>query len=444
MVLRNRLGWILTLVIEYVFIFILSLKTPLYADDLLETRLSLGQIWQRGIQDYLTTNGRLVGQFIYRLLDNLPILIFALVNAFVFCLFTLLIFKITTRNQLSLFKYIILLAFLLITIPAFGQTILWKAGTGNYLWITTIILLYLISNFHEELLGEPLHYSWFKYLLPFLSFVAGWGNENTSFAVIILSVFIILYQHFFRKVSFKYLQIINVALLTVGYLCLIFAPATRNRTSISETIFTVNNDTYLSKVFTACLNVLLTLPKYYFVLIVSIAILAILMNRYYFDTTKAANALFFIISGILSIMTLIVAPLYTWDGGRSYFGGITFLIIAFFILLPDDLIDFMKQSVLKYAFSLTTITILLTICVGYVGWGIYDWYQSAKAIDQRYEYIQKQVNNGHSYVKINKLSYWPQTKYAVNTGLTDISSDPNYWMNKGYYQYFPGLKKITF
>lgn len=146
MSLRNILRWVLTLVIEYVFIFILSLKTPLYADDLLETRLSLGQIWQRGIQDYLTTNGRLVGQFIYRLLDNLPILIFALVNAFIFCLFTLLIFKITTRNQMSLFKYIILLAFLLITIPAFGQTILWKAGTGNYLWITTIILLYFIFS----------------------------------------------------------------------------------------------------------------------------------------------------------------------------------------------------------------------------------------------------------------------------------------------------------
>ncbi|WP_373563503.1 DUF6056 family protein [Bombilactobacillus bombi] len=61
-----------------------------------------------------------------------------------------------------------------------------------------------------------------------------------------------------------------------------------------------------------------------------------------------------------------------------------------------------------------------------------------------YEYIQKQVNNGHKYVRISKLNYWPQTKYAVNTGLGDISSDPNYWMNKGYYQYFPGLKKITF
>ncbi|MCO6543428.1 MAG: hypothetical protein J6584_05640 [Lactobacillus sp.] len=443
MVRKNRLGWLITFALEYIFIFILSWLTPLYADDLLETHLSLPKIFQVTWNDYNGTNGRFIGQFIYRILDNLPAVLFAILNAAVFCLFTWLIFKIATRNHYNLFKYIILLACLWITIPAFGQTILWKAGAGNYLWMTTIILLYLLGNFSEELCGSSLFKHWLVYLMPILSFIAGWGNENTSFAAIILSVFIIFYQHLVQKQPFKKMQIINVVFLIIGYLILILAPANHNRSASVPTIFNSSNDTYLSKLFIACLNVILTLPKFYFVLILFIAIMALVMKKYYFSSLKAAYALFFIVAGGLSIIALIVGPMYTWDGGRAYFGGIIFLVIALFTLLPDNLQAFMGQSVIRYAMSLTVITLLFIVSFGFAGWGIYDWYQSSQAIKQRYEYVQNQVIKGHKSVHVPNFSYLPQTKYSVNNGLADISSDYNFWINKGYYNYFPGLKKIT-
>lgn len=79
--MKNKCSWGITLAIEYIFIFILSWLTPLYADDLIEVHLSLIQIIQRTWNDL---NPRLFGQFIYRILDNIPVIIFALVNAGVF------------------------------------------------------------------------------------------------------------------------------------------------------------------------------------------------------------------------------------------------------------------------------------------------------------------------------------------------------------------------
>lgn len=101
-------------------------------------------------------------------------------------------------------------------------------------------------------------------------------------------------------------------------------------------VFTTSDNTLVSNVVISCIDIILTLARYYFVLLILIAVFALIMHRCYFSQTKAANALFFIITGILSIIALIFAPSYTWDGGRAYFGGITFLIIALIILLPDD------------------------------------------------------------------------------------------------------------
>lgn len=438
--MKNKCSWGITLAIEYIFIFILSWLTPLYADDLIEVHLSLIQIIQRTWNDL---NPRFFGQFIYRILDNIPVIIFALVNAGVFCIFTLLIFKIAVRNHPSLLKYIITLSVVLIMLPNFGQTVLWKAGTGNYLWVTTIILLYLAGNFSEELCGQKLTKHWIIYLLPLTSFIAGWGNENTSCAVLILSGLIIFYNRLVKKLPFKKWQIINTLFLLIGYIFMMLSPSSFRRSKMGITnVFTTSDNTLVSNVVTSCIDIILTLARYYFVLLILIAVFALIMHRCYFSQTKAANALFFIITGILSIMALIFAPSYTWDGGRAYFGGITFLIIALIILLPDDIRLFMSQNVMRYASTFTFLVILFGGVLVYLSCGIYDWHKSSQAINQRYEYIQKQVDSGKEQVRVTPFVYYPKMKYAVNFGLNEISNNQKYFINQGYFRYFPGLKKI--
>ncbi|MBA1434292.1 DUF3329 domain-containing protein [Bombilactobacillus bombi] len=432
--------WYCILAIEYIFIFILSLKTPLYADDLLETKLSLIKIIQLTWQDYCVGgNGRFFGQLIYRILDNVPLLIFAILNAAVFCLLTFLIFIISVKKHHSIKKYIILLALLIFNIPAFGQTVLWKAGAGNYLWLTTIILLYLIGNFSEELCNTKQTKRWAFYIMPFLSFIAGWGNENTSFAAIILSIFLMFYRQAILKKSFSIRKVINFVILVIGYLCLLFAPANQKRTSGQITIFNSSNQPYFAKVFNGCINVILTISHYYLGLLILTALMVIIMKTYYFSLSKTAISLFFIIAGGLAIMALVIAPIYTWDGGRAYFGGIIFLLIAVLTLLPDNLDYFLR--IRKFLGE----AIMLIICIGsifYVNWGIHDWFQSSQAIYQRYEYINQQLQQGHTTVKIPPLSYYPKSKFSVNYGMPDISQKSGEYMDEYFYHYFSGLKKI--
>ena len=113
-------------------------------------------------------------------------------------------------------------------VPVFGQNCLWLIGSCNYLWTTTIILLFLLlirKNYLKD--------SGFKIIGMFiLGIIAGWTNENTAFGLIVITLgtLIIEKREFKKRKILKY-QLSGLIGSILGFIMLIIAPGNFVRSS---------------------------------------------------------------------------------------------------------------------------------------------------------------------------------------------------------------------
>ncbi len=104
-------------------------------------------------------------------------------------------------------------------IPQFGLTVLWVSGAGNYLWCTIIILLFLLpyrkylENEHS-FKDNTLNFI----LMIIIGILAGWTNENTGGAMILLTMLFIAYYKFENEHSFKDNTLNFILMIIIGIL----------------------------------------------------------------------------------------------------------------------------------------------------------------------------------------------------------------------------------
>lgn len=128
------------------------------------------------------------------------------------------------------------------------------------------------------------------------------------------------------------------------------------------------------------------------------------------------------------------------EGGRSFFGGIIYLIIGLFLLAPTGI---QNTSSRRFAKQLC-ITVILMWSFLTLPAGFYDSFKSSQAINERYEKIKSQAKQARTKGKaiaVSSLTYEPMTKYSVNYHLMDITEDPAAWPNNLYNEHFdiPGV-----
>ncbi|EOA3441928.1 DUF6056 family protein [Enterococcus sp. C53] len=147
---------ILVLISAYVIMVVLNFLTPLIADDIeyMYKTSSFSSILHDEYTQYMTWTGRSVVHIIARLFLLMPKTVFNLVNPLIYVLLTLLIYKMTTKDNTTFysFKYFLINVFLWLFVPAFGQTILWETGAANYLWggIIVVSFLFLYHRYYEK------------------------------------------------------------------------------------------------------------------------------------------------------------------------------------------------------------------------------------------------------------------------------------------------------
>ena len=133
--------------LTFIIMFVWNLMTPLYADDLEPSKYqNLGMILQQTKLDYFGWNGRIVGQTLFRILSVGDHQVVAMLNALAFVALVWLMYLLSLKRkggQHNNLGYIILVLTTTLLIPDFGQTVLWKAGAGNYLWIGVLNLLFI-------------------------------------------------------------------------------------------------------------------------------------------------------------------------------------------------------------------------------------------------------------------------------------------------------------
>lgn len=413
----------------------INFYTPLYSDDLYMTQYkSVMDIWNASVDDYFNWNGRFIGQTLFRLLVYIPSWLFALVNAAIFCIFVFVTFLLSSKNwkNLSPLKLVIVISLFVLFIPSFGQTILWRAGAGNYLWTTTIILSMILpyySHFfetHEGLLFPK------RILYPYLTIfgiAAGLSNENTSGGLLLCLLGFLGYEYFHKK-KVAWWQVYGFMATLFGFLILLMSPGNKIRTAA-----TVGSDYLtLKNMVLWLLNITEALYNEHLWLFVGIAVCATLALLFWFDKKKYLMGGFFTIIGLATIYALIMSPL-GHEGGRPFFGGLVFLILGLLNFFPDEKTSDVTRKIYYPFVSALLVVTLFTAVVG-----LKDYYYSSQAIKARYDFVESQIDSSDR-IEAQELSYQPQSRFSINYGLEDIGEDEYAFPNSGYQVYF-GIKGI--
>ena len=172
------------LVVAFAVMLVMNVLTTFKEDDLAFTLIegvwtpvrSFADLLQSHLTHYTGTNGRLaelVPELFAGLLGKTA---FNVCNALVFVLLAHLVSLLATGRR-SLLALSAFLAIVGTCYPVPGETMLWMAGSANYMWAITLSLLLVYAM--KRVQGKPL--GWGAALLWLLfGFVAGGFNEATS------------------------------------------------------------------------------------------------------------------------------------------------------------------------------------------------------------------------------------------------------------------------
>lgn len=217
---------------------VMNFLTPYKEDDMGFTLIdgvwtpvrTLGDLLQSCRNHYIGTNGRLA--------DLVPALFaaflgkgaFNVCNALVFGLFAHLVTLLSAQRR-SITVLAMLLAVVGTCFPIPGETMLWMAGSANYLWAITASLLLIYVLQHRQ--GTPLGFG--KGLLLLLgAIVAGGFNEATSIGIF---AGLCLY-YIFNRSKFDRWAAVALAGYLMGLLIIVSSPAAWNRAAADGGIVT--------------------------------------------------------------------------------------------------------------------------------------------------------------------------------------------------------------
>ena len=219
-------------ILIFILVLILNFLTVKTSDDLgYSINNGLFDIFAREYTQYMTWTGRTVAHIIARFFLAMPKGIFNVFNSLIFCIQIELIGKHAVGPKKNveplLYGAIALMVFLFV--PVFGQTVLWETGSCNYLWTTTIILAFLYQ-YRKELDVPTKQKAYYPVVMLLLGIVAGWTNENTGGACILMVLcFIALYHRSYK--TMKPWMITGLLGAVIGFLFMIKAPGNAIRSA---------------------------------------------------------------------------------------------------------------------------------------------------------------------------------------------------------------------
>ena len=178
---------------------------------------------------YLTGNGRLPAHMLVQFFLWQGKNIFNIINSFVFVLLLLEIYWISDKGRVSFNNLqAVILCGIFFSLWAFtvnfGGVFLWVAGACNYLWMSALLLSFLIMYVRKyfQMNTTIIRSSYGKYLLFFWGILAGWTNENTvCWIILILGLWLFKNR---KETGVEAWMWYGLAGLCTGYMLLIFAP----------------------------------------------------------------------------------------------------------------------------------------------------------------------------------------------------------------------------
>lgn len=384
----------LYLVMTFVVMFIWSYITPYLDDDWVLRGASAKKILNDGVKDYLYWNGRFFGQSFTRIVLAHGKFNSSILTATAFTIMILLLLKLSkTYVHGYLYKYraILVGSTVLIFTPGFAQVFLWRSGIGNYLFVTVFHLLFL----YLFMLANPTNFT--VAFTVFIGFIAGWGSENTSGAIILFSIlFIVLNVFKTHKLPVK--KTIELFATVCGYLCLIFSPGSRVRMRQDDYKWLHTN--FFKRSLQGFFNVNSFIYHHAMFLTFIIIVISVMIAAWFFwkEQVNYLLGVIYIVSGLAAIYVLSFSP-EGYNVFRPYLGGFIQLLIGMFVLIPAHF----HTQVQNYVWLSATVAMLI-FGFFYVTAGIQQSISFNSELEARIRYIETQRDRGAKVVKVDPIT----------------------------------------
>jgi hypothetical protein len=330
-------GKVLPFLIIFAF-FLFNVFTPAAIDDFVyrynfsnwERISSIADIFDSQRAHYFMQGGRSVAHFfaqLFLMFDSK--IIFDIFNTFIYFIFVMLIhFHIKASFVFNTWLFLAINIFLWIFVPAWGQDFLWLGGSCNYLWTTTIVLLFLLP-FRLKL--EHNNFRMKRILLVFFfpfAVIAGWTNENSGAAVLFMLIVYFVVKKMEKNQTVNRgggFEILGTIGFLVGYLILILAPGNYARLDSFEqrhAIFFVELFEHFMKISVFLLQ--------HVSFVIGMCVLIMWKLWHHVKKRKYTSFFFYGIGILAGAYSLVVSPT---SPGRAFLIVIVFLSIFFFSLL---------------------------------------------------------------------------------------------------------------
>ena len=429
---ESRVNRLMTAV--FFLVFILNFLTVKTSDD-------LGYSINRGFIDmfrleyvqYMNWTGRSVAHIIARIFLSLPKMIFNICNSLLFAVFIKLIAMHAAgeKEKVTPMLYGLSALAVFLFVPLFGQTVLWETGSCNYLWTTSIILFFLW--FYREALtkNEPKPV-WFLAVYFLLGIIAGWTNENTGGACILM-ITCFLFVYFRRHIRHEPWMYMGLFGAVLGFLTLILAPGNAIRAQdfvnsggkAYEIVHDIVN--FINVVGTPSAQLPLWIA---FGVFTGLAILQkTAVNELFVSASYAA-------AGAAAVFAIVLTPVSV-EFDRSMFGATVLIIIGALGILA-----LLEQDKMKNILCAGLAGALSVLAVRNYGYALNDlaYTRYQYQVREAWVYEQKQMWNLSPVVpEINSEFF---TKYNAMYGLNDILESETFVNNRNY-ALIHGLNFVT-
>ncbi|MBB4034598.1 hypothetical protein GGR21_000485 [Dysgonomonas hofstadii] len=371
---RYTICWIIVIVSVFGAILFLNILTPLISDDFAYLFIygeqvraqTLSDIVQSQVNHYYMWGGRSVVHFIAQVLLLLPAFVADLLNTLIYMGYIFLIYlHIKGRGKHSLSLFILINLAVWFFQPVIGDTIFWITGAANYLWGTFFILLFLLPyRMYKGKAVPPVTNLLASAGMLILGVLAGWTNENTAGAMILIAILFIFYYHS-QKWKFPVWALVGLAGGIAGFLIMILAPGNFERAGEAGpmTLFLLGYRLFNS-----------TFTYFYYcgpLILVCLAMIILYRHNHRSAVEQKmvfSYTLIYYIAAIAGVYAMILSPTFP---RRALFGVVTFMITGAGILWYN----------INYSLSFAKQLRLSVLFIGLLGFG-FTFYLATKQIDE--------------------------------------------------------------
>jgi hypothetical protein len=446
-VIRKQLLVFFAVAIFVVYIFLLNLRVPMFADDYCRSHDTLS-IWiamQSAYKDYLRWSGRLPVMFFNRLFfssGSYGLFVLALLSTMVMLYLTWLIAvlaRVTNRNFYALIPIITFYFLFWFSTDVIGEAALWKTGQIQYLWGAVFALACFAPVVRYCVHGDQFTPgATLRVLYLVCCLLSGMWLESTSVAVSVMWLSMLLYSRVFLKRPVPAIFWVALGLWLLGTAILVAAPGNFRRLDVIGEQYTyVEKILPISERFLAQIDIKVLLLGGVF------AFVAWAMKAKDFPKILYQSAIFFLLAALCAYTT-IGAPRIMYEG-RVAFHSEFFMFVSIISLYPTQS-NFSKMGLWRVRIATigmlgTMFACLLLLVLD--GINVYGAYRSISEQDQRRAArIERLRALGESNITVPALYFAPNVHTyvrEVNSGrrfARDITRDPKRWENACVARYY--------